>query len=246
MGIYWHDILDSTNNEAFRHIDSATDFDVWAASFQTDGRGQKGNRWESSEGENLTFSILARPVMIKAEKQFLVSQCVALGITDYLRMNSVKALIKWPNDIYTEDKKICGILIEHYLSSDNLSVSIIGIGINLNQTIFSPDAPNPTSLFLETGVKRDPANELMRVISCIKPYFEIIYAEPDGEIVKEIEERYREQMYLLGKKVRYQDCLTGEIFQGTMKGVDKSACLILQKEDGSMRSYAFKEIKYLL
>ncbi len=246
MGIYWHDILDSTNNEAYRHIDSANDFDVWAAKFQTEGRGQKGNKWESSAGENLTFSILARPVVIKAEKQFLVSQCVALGIVDYLRMNSLEAFIKWPNDIYTGDKKICGILIEHYLSSDTLSVSIIGIGINLNQIRFSSDAPNPTSLFLETGVKRDPENELKSVISCIKPYFDKIYLQPDGEVAKEIEERYRQQMYLLDKKVRYQECSTGKIFQGTIKGVDKSACLILQREDGSLRSYAFKEIRYLL
>jgi len=246
MRIYWYDILDSTNNEAYRHIDNATDFDVWAASFQTEGRGQKGNRWESSAGENLTFSILARPVMIKAEKQFLISQCVALGIIDYLRMNSVESSIKWPNDIYSGDKKICGILIEHYLSSDNLSASIIGIGINLNQSRFSPDAPNPTSVFLETGVKRDPVNELKDLINSIKPYFEKIYSEPDGKIVKQIEERYKREMYLLDKKVRYQECLTGKIFWGTIKGVDKSACLILEKEDGSLSSYAFKEIRYLL
>ena len=245
MEIYWHDILDSTNNEAYRHISAADDFSVWAARFQTAGRGQKGNSWESTPGDNLTFSILIRPVMIKAENQFVISQIAALGVIDYLKSHGLKAKIKWPNDIYVGDKKICGTLIEHYLNNDNLSASIIGIGINLNQILFASDAPNPTSLLLETGIRTDPENELKKVINYIKPCFSRIYKEPCGKFKSKIDKNYTAKLYGLNKSMSFMEYSTGDIFDARIMGIDRCACLVLKREDGSSRSYAFKEIKYL-
>lgn len=96
-------------------MDQVEDLTVFAARYQTNGRGQKGNSWESAVGENLTFSILVKPKFIKAEDQFLISQITTLGIVNYLRDRGIIASIKWPNDIYVNNRKICGILIEHYL-----------------------------------------------------------------------------------------------------------------------------------
>ena len=111
--IIWFETLDSTNSEANRRMEDAEDFTVYAARFQTNGRGQKGNTWESAVGENLTFSIIVKPAGLKAEDQFLLSEVAALGVVSYLTSKGLEAKIKWPNDIYVFDNKICGILIEH-------------------------------------------------------------------------------------------------------------------------------------
>jgi len=159
--IYWFDVIDSTNNEAFRNMSTALHGTVWAARFQTAGRGQKGNQWESAAGENLTFSILWHPAFLAAERQFAVLEIVALAICDLLDSLGLMATIKWPNDVYVGDRKILGVLIEHFLCGSELSASIVGIGLNLNQTRFGHDAPNPTSVLLETGQRSVPEEVLM-------------------------------------------------------------------------------------
>ena len=118
---------------------------VIVADFQTAGRGQVGNVWESARGKNLTFSLVLYPQALPVNQQFLISQIAALSVKETLDAYTEGISIKWPNDIYWQDKKICGMLIENDLSGHNLLRSIIGIGINLNQTIFRGDAPNPVS-----------------------------------------------------------------------------------------------------
>ena len=246
LEIKWFDTIDSTNSEAFRQIESANDFSIYAAKFQTSGRGQKGNSWESAIGENLTFSILIRPLLLKAANQFLVSQIVALGIVKYLKGYDLKAKIKWPNDIYIEDRKICGILIEHYLSGDNLSVSIIGIGLNLNQREFASDAPNPTSMLLERGMELNPGRELERILSFIQDYYSRLNVSSYNSFKDKIEAEYRDSLYRYMEFFYFQESGTNRVIEARIVGIDKSACLILEKRDGSKTSYAFKEIKYLL
>ncbi len=246
LEIKWFDTIDSTNYEAFRQIENAEDFTTYAAIFQTSGRGQKGNSWESAAGKNLTFSVLIRPIFLKATDQFLVSQIVALGIVKYLKGFGIEAKIKWPNDIYVENRKICGILIEHYLSGANLSVSILGIGININQREFASDAPNPTSLLLETGEEHQLEMELESVLKYIKEYYDKLNVKAYKVIHKAIEESYTESMYKFGEVAFYQETDTEEIFEAKITGIDKNACLVLEKNDGSRKSYAFKEIRYLL
>ena len=149
--IIWLERVDSTNDEARRHISEIDNLSVVSALEQTKGRGQRGNRWSSQPGENLTFSLVVKDFRIKANEQSAISQATALSLVDLLSRHEIKARIKWPNDIYACDEKICGILIENSLKGSEIDWSIIGIGLNVNQTAFPEDLPNPTSMKLCTG-----------------------------------------------------------------------------------------------
>ncbi|MDR1090524.1 MAG: biotin--[acetyl-CoA-carboxylase] ligase, partial [Prevotella sp.] len=124
---------------------------LWS-DFQSAGKGQRGNKWESEKGKNLLFSILLYPE-IKANEQFIISQVVSLAVAGCLLNYTEDITIKWPNDIYWKEKKICGILVGNVLEGDYIKQSIAGIGININQTLFVSDAPNPVSLKQITGEK---------------------------------------------------------------------------------------------
>ena len=127
-----------------------------SADFQTAGHGQATNRWESEDGKNLLFSLLLRPIIIPAAEQFVITELVTLAIInvlqDYIRQ---RITIKWPNDIYVGDKKLCGILIENALCGSTIDTCIVGIGININQELFVSDAPNPVSLKQLNGRDND-------------------------------------------------------------------------------------------
>lgn len=119
---------------------------------QTAGRGQRTHTWEAAPGLNITMSLMLRPDAMKAADQFRISMAVALGITDTLTALGIDGVeIKWPNDIYVGEGKICGILIENALTGPYVARSIAGIGLNVNQTVFTSDAPNPISLRQLTG-----------------------------------------------------------------------------------------------
>ena len=149
--IIWLERVDSTNDEARRHISEIDNLSVVSALEQTKGRGQHGNTWLSMPGENLTFSLIVKDFRIKANEQSAISQATALSLTKLLGRYGIEARIKWPNDIYAGDNKICGILIENSLKGMEIDWSIIGIGLNVNQTSFPEDLPNPTSMRLCTG-----------------------------------------------------------------------------------------------
>ena len=153
--IIWLNEVDSTNEEAKRHISVIDNLSVLTALSQTAGRGQRGNSWLSAPGENLTFSIvLKHEPKVKAYDQFVISEIVSLSVVDFLSSYGISARIKWPNDIYVGDRKISGILIEHSVTGDSLSSSVVGIGLNINQRNFNvtnplksnPEAPAPPIL----------------------------------------------------------------------------------------------------
>ena len=150
--VIWLDSVDSTNNEAKRNIDVLDNLSVIAANDQTSGRGQRGNIWLTEPGKNLTFSIVLKyeqmQVRMKAEGQFKISELTAMSVIDLLAQCGIHARIKLPNDIYVGNEKICGILIEHSLHGEQLSHTIIGVGLNVNQLTFDPSLPNPTSMRL--------------------------------------------------------------------------------------------------
>ena len=173
--------IDSTNSEARRHLDHAMEGTVWTASFQTNGRGQYTRRWESNKGLNLLATLLLRPVFLPANRQFLISKCTALAICDFLVTLDLSPRIKWPNDIYIGSNKICGILIEHQLSGNNLTSSIIGFGMNINQTQFQ-GAPNPTSIALETGVQHNVDVILAQVLQEIQKWYQTLRDGNSGKI----------------------------------------------------------------
>ena len=163
-GIIWLDVTDSTNDEARRHLSDFDNLSVVAAWAQTAGRGQGDHTWTSAPGENLTFSLVlkAPPLpLVAAPDLLLVTQLITRSLREYLLQKGVQARIKWPNDIYVGDRKICGILIENVLKSGFLRDSIVGIGLNLNQVRFPADLPNPVSLRQLTGASYDLKEELV-------------------------------------------------------------------------------------
>ena len=156
----WLDTAQSTNR-AVREASSRLDnLSVIAAVEQTAGRGQGTHTWHSLPGENLTFSLLARPRNLQTSEIICITCATTLGIRDYLLSRGVSSRIKWPNDIWVDDRKICGILIENKLDGNTVAESIIGIGLNLNQTSWPADLPNPVSLKQITGKDYDTHAEL--------------------------------------------------------------------------------------
>ena len=147
--IIWLDNAESSNDEARKAIDTLDNLSVVAVRCQTAGRGQGTNSWVSAPGENLTFSVVLKDPDISASEVVAISQITALSVVDFLSKHGIEAKIKLPNDIYVRSKKICGILIENSLCGNKIKWSIVGIGINVNQTIFPSSLPNPTSMLLE-------------------------------------------------------------------------------------------------
>ena len=172
-GIRWYDTVESTNDVARKAVGELDNLSVIAARWQTAGRGQGDHKWHSRPGENLTFSVVMKfgeggLAPLAARDMLLITETVTLALRRYLLRKRIPARIKWPNDIYVGDRKICGILIENILHGPEVSFSIVGIGLNLNQTEFPPDLPNPVSLSLLTGRGYDPEKELelfMRILT---------------------------------------------------------------------------------
>lgn len=163
--------LDSTNNYAKTLIKEgkAKNRQIIYTVEQTAGRGQAAKIWESESGKNLTFSLIVEPKNIEPKDQFIISQAVSVGIVNYLKshVNSERINIKFPNDIFVDMKKICGILIENTIQGNQFLFCVIGVGLNVNQTKFSENAGNPTSLSLLTNTHYDleiELNELARSI----------------------------------------------------------------------------------
>ncbi len=252
LNIKWFRSIDSTNLQAARELSDAPEGSVWVADYQTSGRGQRGNVWRSDSGLNLLFSVLIRPCFVDVASQFSISQITALAIVKYLKDKGLSAKIKWPNDIYVGDKKICGILIEHSVSGANLSASILGIGVNINQTVFPADAPNPTSVILESGniaagEIKDRAQELDRpkeLESILTHLFELYEQLRDG-YGEQLNAEYLSCLYRLGE---YHDFIEegNNRITARIKGINRYGCLILEKTDGSVYEYAFQQIKYVI
>ena len=250
--IHWFDTVDSTNTRLLADKDTLPDRTVYAALFQTAGRGQKGKRWESRSGENLTFSILLKPEDLPAREQFILSQVVALGLLDFLRAEGVTATIKWPNDIYVGDRKICGTLIEPTLSGSLLSSAVAGIGLNLNQRDFDPSLPNPTSLGLVTGRSYDVKETLPRVL---EPIFARCDKLSSAYARNGYDAEYMERLYRRGAWNDFEEMpatvvpteqRSGLRFRARILGIDPDARLLLEHASGALRSYGSKEIKYII
>ena len=199
-----------------------------------------GNVWESEKGKNLTFSLVLYPQALPVNQQFLISQIAALSVKETLDAYTEGISIKWPNDIYWQDKKICGMLIENDLSGHNLLRSIIGIGINLNQTIFRGDAPNPVSLWQIVKQEVDREVVLRQFLSRFEAYNQALLS---GEKAL-IHTRYMEALYWREGYHPYADAKGA--FSARIYGIEPTGHLLLQSTDGAIRRYAFKEVSYLI
>ena len=210
--------------------------EVWAARFQSAGKGQKGNVWCSDAGENLTFSIFFRHEGIHASGQFAISQAVSLGVCDYLLAKGVAASIKWPNDIYVGSSKICGILISNTVGGSLLKDTVAGIGINLNQIEFPDWIPNPISLKTLTGNNYVIKEELPLLVQAVFDRYDNIGTSTEAD--------YLRLLYLKETPHIYTDTSSGQSFEGTIRGVKKDGRLAVETAAGSLRYFAFKEIAY--
>lgn len=237
MQIKWFEELDSTNDELLRHILDYDNLSVVATWRQTAGRGQRGNRWLSAEGENLTFSILLRPEALPAGEFMSLTFLATLAVKDWLCRQGVTAVIKWPNDIYVGRRKICGMLVENRLSGNFVSASVIGIGLNLNQTRFPGELVNAVSLKQLTG--RD--YPLEETLENLLPGFDFPALETSSGR-KKLWENYQCGLFQQGLECPYRDLLTGEEFRGTIKGVTQEGRLLMA--DG--KTFSFKEIGYII
>ena len=221
----------STNNylQALCARQQTEEFTTVVADFQTSGRGQRGNSWEAEPDKNLLFSFVIFPVFLEARQQFLISQIVSLAIKEELDTYTTDISIKWPNDIYWKDKKICGMLIENDL-----------MGININQEVFHSSAPNPVSLFQITGKQYDIFNILEHIMLRIQIYYDLLQKNNTALITAQYERSLfrKEGMY------RYKD-VNGE-FMANIVCVEPEGRLILEDETQTKRGYMFKEVEYLL
>lgn len=235
--IYRFDSLASTNDEATSSVYSEGDI-VWA-DVQSAGRGQRGHKWESRKGENLTFSAIFEPTFLPATQQFLISEVVALAMVDALRYYGIGAKIKWTNDIYVGDKKLAGILIEHKLTGLNISRTIAGIGLNVNQMEFSKELPNPISMRQITRIELDAEEVLQRVANELMARYEMLRCG----MHEQLQADYQELLYRRDA-LHWYFLPDGKAFRGTIRGVEPSGALRVENEKGEERSYLFKEIEF--
>ena len=243
MTIKWLETVDSTQDEIRRQLKVLANLSVVAALNQTAGRGQRGNRWETRPGENLTFSLLLRPGQdgirpVPVADQFLLSEIATLALFRTLSDYGIPSRIKWPNDIYSGDRKICGMLIENSLLQENVSCSIIGIGLNVNQVQFNPALMNPVPMSKITGEAYDIREVLDRFLGH--------FSEELGCERPLIRQRYLSHLYRLGELHSYTDCKSGEVFEGTITGISKRGLLRVGMPDGTIKEFGFKEISYII
>ena len=214
---------------------------VAVADYQTAGKGCGTNSWESERGKNLTFSMLIHPTDIPASQQFRITEVVSVALCEVLEryLLTVPELaeglsIKWPNDIYMGDKKICGVLIENRLQGNVIVDSIIGIGLNVNQTEFVSDAPNPVSLRQLLGREIDRE-------ALLHDFLETLETVSSSETTYSA---YRNKLFRMGKQAVFSD-ETGR-FEGTIQDVETDGRLLIKDLSGQARRYAFKEVQFVI
>ncbi len=232
--------LDSTNSYISRALETEqlAEGTIVHAEYQSAGKGQSGNKWESEKGKNLTFSIILYPSFIRPSEQFLISVTISLGICDFLKRHINKCSIKWPNDTYVDNDKIAGILIEHSLMADKIQYTIAGIGLNLNQEHFLSDAVNPVSLKILTGHEYDPVVVLDELsIDLDKRYNQLKNKE-----FTQLREDYIRQIFRLNEWSKFKDS-TG-YFRGRIITVTDEGLVRVEKENGKFTDYA-SNLKYI-
>lgn len=228
----------STNNllwELSRQHNLKEGFVVYT-DFQTAGKGQVGNSWESEAEKNLLFSLLLKPSHIEITEHFLLSQIVSIGIKNVLDKHTDNILIKWPNDIYWKDKKIAGILIENSIQNSHIQSSIIGIGLNINQIDFK-STPNAISLKQITGQEYNKEELLKTIIDSI------------FDIYNNLDKTYIKKSYFNGlyrKEGFFPYRADDKIFEAKIIDIHNDGKIGLQDKKGQLYEFYFKEVQFLL
>ncbi len=208
--------------------------------FQSAGKGQMGNKWESEDGKNLLISIILYPIMTSPSDQFHISMTISLGICDFLDRHISSCSIKWPNDIYVSNDKIAGILIENSILGDQIENSTVGIGLNINQERFLSDAPNPVSLKMITGKDFLLQTCLSELAHDIDTRYKQLIAGDHSKIKDE----YTARLFRLNEWSLFND--KNGVYKGRISGVTDTGRLKIGNPEGKIMEYSFKEVDFIL
>ena len=242
MNIIKLDAIDSTNSYLKKIIleKDISDYTIVTANFQTEGKGQLGYMWESEDSKNLLCSIYKKDLGIKVEDQFVLSMLVSLSIIRTLeKLNLPKLYIKWPNDIMSDNKKICGILVENMVKQNSIKESVIGIGLNVNQDTFK-NLPNATSIKKIKGVAFNIDELLNDLVNNIKKQF-IDFNQSKIDLVFR---QYEDILYRINIPSTFKNS-EGDVFTGFIKGVNNLGRLKVLLEDNLTKSYSIKDISLM-
>lgn len=238
--IHFHE-LDSTNAYAKKLLEEEHPLEgtIISTDFQTSGKGQESNAWESESGKNILMTMILYPQFVNVADQFSLSMVIALGIIDFLKplLPDIPLHIKWPNDIYANNKKIGGILINNEVMGEEFVHVIAGIGINLNQTVFPHDIPNPTSLSLLRGKEYSVRKETLRLCDSVMGRYHQLRAYESALISSHYHER------LLGRDEWRKYVYLGKNIDARIIGVNEYGNLILETDNGKIVC-DLKEIRF--
>jgi BirA family biotin operon repressor/biotin-[acetyl-CoA-carboxylase] ligase len=240
--VIFKDSLESTNNFASGLLkkEALPEGTIVFTDYQTAGRGQQGNTWESEAGKNLLISIILYPVKIKPEDQFDISIAVSLGVLDFIKIFVRGGSIKWPNDIYAADRKIAGLLIENSLLNNSIVHTIAGVGLNVNQIEFPRYVPNPVSLKMITGKDYDLRGSLKQLLLNL----DLRYRQLMSKKIQLMRNEYISSLYGFMEWRSFRTIYRGPIY-GRIVGITQSGQLIVENEDETISNFSFKEIEFI-
>lgn len=215
------------------------DFTVVVAKHQTKGRGQMGTVWSSQDAKNLTFSVFKRFDNLKLDQHFVISMVASLAVINTLKkLNLPKLSVKWPNDILSANKKICGILIENVIKQNNVAATVVGIGLNVNQVNFS-NLPQASSLLNVTGIPYDLDELLQSILKELETLFDLV----ESNHFKTIKTTYESYLFRKDKPSTFKN--EEGLFSGFIKGVSNEGLLEVLLEDNILKTFDLKTIKLL-
>ncbi|UII29007.1 biotin--[acetyl-CoA-carboxylase] ligase [Fulvivirga maritima] len=204
---------------------------------QTNGRGQRGNGWESEPGKNLTFSLILKPTFLSVNQQFELNRVVSLGICDFLKTYKTGFQVKWPNDIYYHDRKICGILIQNSIKKGHIDSSIVGIGLNINQQDFNEEKPISLSQIIGEAIS------LPEALENLAQHIETRYLTLRAGNRELLRKDYLHHLYRFGEEYLYK--ANNEVFNGRITDVSPEGRLEVQSNSG-IQHFDFKEVEFII
>ena len=213
---------------------------VLTADYQTAGRGQGSNTWESAPGENLLVSVRLHPQALAALRQYAITEAGALAVRDTVARHAGEASVKWPNDVYAGDRKVSGTLSECDISGTLIKTCTLGIGLNVNQQEFTGGAPNPVSLAQLAGRRIDRDEVLATLLEHLGRYAAMV----DAGQYDRLHGLYLSALYRRRGFFMYEDA--GGRFRAETVTVEHSGRLVLRRDDGQLSRYEFKEVKFII
>lgn len=220
-------------------MERSEEFVLLTTDFQTAGHGQQNSVWESDAGKNLLFGFLMHPHNIPPDRQFSISEALSLAVADALDTYAEGMNVKWPNDVYWHDRKICGMLIEHDLQGSHIATTLTGVGVNVNQQSFFSGAPNPVSLCQIIDRETDRTALLSDILRNFEAHYRALC---QGEYA-ELHAQYRNKLYH-GTGFHLFADLEGK-FEAEITDISSIGHLFLRRRDGRVKEYAFKEVAFV-